>query len=95
MLVDSIFQYNEYVVVLEQSGPVTPIMDKTGENIVRYEANPLFSIVAKLHSQILKLCEKFGLNPRDAVYVTNPDIKEKAIEAQSSEKRKGINYFAS
>lgn len=97
MLVDSIFQYNEYVVVLEDSGPVTPVMDKSGENVVRYEANPLFSIVARLHAQILKLCEKFGLDPRDAVYVTNPDIKQQqAIEAQSTDaKRKGINYFAS
>jgi hypothetical protein len=70
-------------------------MDKTGENVVRYEANPLFNIVAKLHAQIIKLCEKFGLDPRDAVYVTNPDIKTQAIEAQATEKRKGINYFAS
>lgn len=96
MFVDSVYQYNEYVEVLEQSGPVTPVMDKTGENVVRYEANPLFSVVARLHAQIVKLSEKFGLDPRDAVYVTNPDIKEKAIEAQSTDtKRKGINYFAS
>ena len=95
MLVDSVFQYNEYVVVLEQSGPITPIMDKTGDNIVRYEANPLFSIVARLHAQILKLCEKFGLDPRDAVYVTNPDVLTKQVLEDKSPKTKGITYFNS
>jgi len=96
MLVDNIVSYNEYIAMLEASGPVAPVMDKTGEHIVRYVENPLFSIVKRTEAIIIKLCEKFGLDPRDSVYVTNPDIKTQAIEAQATDsKRKGINYFAS
>jgi hypothetical protein len=95
MLVDNIVAYNEYLEMLEGSGPLVPRMDRTGEKVVEYVKNPLFDMVKKLEVHINKQCEKFGLNPRDAIYVTNPDIKSKPIEVQSSGDGKNgmILYF--
>jgi len=94
MLVDNIFDYHEYKVMLDGSGPLVPIMAKDGESVVKYVANPLFMMVKQIESRIHKLCEKFGLTPRDAIYTTNPDIKEKQVlEAQKVPDRKAITYF--
>ena len=94
ILVDNIINYNEYLEMLEGSGPLIPIMDKRGENVVRYVENPLFKMIKQIESIINKLCEKFGLNPRDSVYTTNPDIKtQAAIEAKPANDRKNITYF--
>jgi len=94
ILVDNIYTYNEYLVMLEGSGPLVPVMDKTGENVVNYKENPLFNMIKKCEVIINKMCEKFGLNPRDAVYVTNPDIQTKQVlESQPAIDRKKITYF--
>jgi len=95
ILVDNIAAYNEYVPMLEGSGPLIPMFGKDGESIVGYKENPLFSMIKRTEIIINKLCEKFGLNPRDAVYTTNPDIKTQAIEAQAQNRPKGITYFNS
>lgn len=95
ILVDNIAAYNEYVPMLEGSGPLIPMLAKDGASITGYKENPLFSIVKRTEQAINKMCEKFGLNPRDAVYTTNPDIKTQAIEAQVQAKTKGITYFSS
>ena len=95
LLVDNIVLYEELRLTLEQSGPLVPVMDKTGDNVVKYVANPVFDMVKRTEAIMMKLCEKFGLNPRDAVYVTNPDIKtQQAIEAKATGNgQKGITYF--
>jgi len=95
ILVDNITNYEEYIVMLEETGALVPVFDsRTGEKIVGYKENPLFSMVKQLEKMINKLCENFGLNPKHATYTANPDIKEKAIEHKPSESsRKGITYF--
>ena len=95
LLVDNMVQYEELRQLLEDSGPIVPVMDKTGTQVTRYVENPAFSMVKRVEAVVMKLCEKFGLNPRDAVYVTNPDIKtQQAIEAKASGNgQKGITYF--
>jgi hypothetical protein len=95
VLVNNIVQYNEYQIILEQTGPLAPVFAKDGESIVKYVPNPIFDMIKSIEKIIIKLCEKFGLNPRDAIYVTNPDIKtRKAIETTATEPRKNITYFA-
>lgn len=93
ILVDNICNYNEYLKILEDTGALVPVFSKDGETVVKYEPNPVFAMVKNIEKVIIKLCEKFGLNPRDAVYVTNPDIKTRTIESKS-DNRKGITYFA-
>ncbi len=93
LLVDNMVQYEELRQTLEDTGPITPVMDKTGEKVVKYVENPLFSMVKRVEAVVMKLCEKFGLNPRDAVYVANPDIKTQAIDSTASDPKKGITYF--
>ena len=95
ILVDNIAAYNEYVPMLEGSGPLIPMFGKDGESIVGYKENPLFSMIKRTEIIINKMCEKFGLNPRDSIYVTNPDIKTKQILEDKSPKVKGITYFNS
>lgn len=94
MLVDNIVMYNEIVQALEESGLTIPILSKDGNAIVGYKENHLFGMKIRTEAAINKQCEKFGLNPRDAVFTTNPDIKTKPIEALGSEKPKGITYFS-
>ena len=94
ILVDNIINYNEYLEILETTGALVPVFGRNGASITKYVENPVFKMVKDTEKVIIKLCEKFGLNPRDAVYVTNPDIKTKAIEAQATDPRKGITYFA-
>jgi hypothetical protein len=94
ILVDNIFTYNEYLVMLEGSGPLIPVMTKDGSEVQHYKENPLFNMIKKCELIINKMCEKFGLNPRDAVYVTNPDIKtQQVLEAKQTPDRKAITYF--
>lgn len=95
ILVDNIVAYNEYVVMLESSGPLIPMLSKDGNEITGYKENPLFGIVKRTEAAIFKLCEKFGLNPRDAVYTTNPDIKtQQVLEAKvSGPQQNKITYF--
>jgi len=94
MLVDNIHDYHEYRVLLEGSGPLIPVMSKDGQSITRYVENPLAQMVKRIEAFIHRLCEKFGFNPRDAVYVTNPDILTKqTIEAPTTNDTKKITYF--
>ena len=95
ILVDNIVAYNEYVPMLEGSGPLIPMLGKDGDTVTGYKENPLFSMIKRTEVIINKMCEKFGLNPRDAVYTTNPDVKTEAIVAQTQNKPKGITYFSS
>jgi hypothetical protein len=94
ILVDNIINYNEYLVALEESGPLVPIFSRDGSTIRDYKENPLFSMVKRIETIINKQCEKFGLNPRDAIYVTNPDIKTQLLEAKQTSDKKNITYFA-
>lgn len=93
IFVDNVIAYNEYLTALENSGPLVPTFNKQGE-VIAYKENPLFNMIKRIEVILNKLCEKFGLNPRDAVYTTNPDLKTKAIEAQQEPDRKKITYFA-
>lgn len=94
ILVDNIVAYNEYVVALDSSGPIVPMIDIKGE-IRGYKENPLFTIVKQTEKMIITMCEKFGLNPRDAVYTANPDLKTKTIESvPSAPSCNKITYFA-
>ena len=94
ILVDNIVAYNEYVPMLESTGPLIPMFAKDGESITGYKENPLFSMIKRTEAIINKLCEKFGLNPRDAVFTTNPDLKTIAVEAKVSSPHQGkITYF--
>jgi len=94
ILTDNIVNYNEYLEILESTGALVPKFAKDGESIVCYEPNPIFAMVKAIEKVIIKMCEKFGLNPRDAIYVTNPDIKTKAIETSASQPKNKITYFA-
>jgi len=94
MLVDNVVSYNELLQALEDSGPVIPVMNKEGTEVVKYDKNPLFDMVKRTEVSIMKLCEKFGMNPRDAIWVTNPDLKTQPIETQAVTDRKAIKYFA-
>ena len=94
MLVDNLYDYEFYRKTLEDSGPLVPIISKDGESVIRYEKNPLFDMVKNTEKIVMKLCEKFGLNPRDAVYVTNPDIKTQPIEVSDKTERKKVEYFS-
>jgi phage terminase small subunit len=98
LLTDNLVTYHELKASYDDSGPLIPILSKDdGETIVSYKENPLFSMLKRTELIIMKLCEKFGLNPRDAVYVTNPDIKmgqaEKGKLTKNEPDKKGIVYF--
>ncbi len=95
ILVDNIVNYNLMLATLEDSGPLIPMLSKDGNQITGYKENPLFSMVKRTEKIINTMCEKFGLNPRDAVYTTNPDIKtQQTLEAPKSDSKKNITYFA-
>jgi phage terminase small subunit len=91
LLVNNVYLYNEYLPQLEGTGPVTPRFGKDGDPIIGYDRNPLFDIVMKVESHILKLLEKLGLTPRDIVFLSNPDARIQ-IEGIVAEQKK-VTYF--
>lgn len=91
LLVNNVWLYNTYLPQLEETGPVTPRFGKDGDTIVGYDRNPLFDIVMKTESHILKLLEKLGLTPRDIVFLSNPDARIQ-IEGIVAEQKK-VTYF--
>lgn len=93
MLVDNIILYNELVVQLAEIGNLIPTLSKDGTAIVAYKENPLFSMTIRIMAAINKQCEKFGLNPRDSVYTTNPDLKTVVAEEKAQALIKGPVYF--
>lgn len=95
VLCDNIVEYDSLLKTYEESGPLIPLFGKDGESIVGYRQNPLFHMIKSVEKSILKGCEKFGLNPKDAVYTSNPDIKARLTTPAEDNGKKKITYFAS
>lgn len=93
MLVDNVIRLKEYRTQLDDLGPMIPVFDKDGERILNYKANPMFDMVMTLENRITKLCEKFGLTPRDVIYLKNPDVTTKVIETTTEDSKKKDEYF--
>jgi phage terminase small subunit len=92
MLVNNVYLYNEYLPMLEDAGPLAPKYGKDGETVIGYEKNPIFDMVKRIETTMLKLMEKLGLTPRDAIYLSNPDAQA-PIDAVIEQERSKISYF--
>lgn len=92
ILVNNVHLYNQYQPALEEAGPLIPVLGKDGETVVSYKENPIFSMVKRIESTILKHLEKLGLTPRDIIYLSNPDAKA-PIDVAATDAQKRISYF--
>lgn len=94
MLIDCVDRLRTYRIMLDETGPLIPVMSKDGEKVVDYKQNPMFAMVMQLETRVTKLCEKFGLTPRDVIYLKNPDVMTKVIETKAeSPTEKKEEYF--
>jgi hypothetical protein len=92
MLINNKFLLDQYRANLEETGPLMPTFSRDGNTITGYIENPIFSMLKRVESTVIKLMEKLGLTPRDIVYLNNPDAKIQ-IEGVVSEERKKVSYF--
>ena len=93
-LVEVLAMIHECREKISENGMVTTLFDDEGN--FRGEAeSPYVKILARQQPMLIKILEKLGMNPRDIIYLVNPEATSKTpIEAHVQD-LKSITYFRS